>query len=372
MLFQRQPDNITVIYCAPVREVFTSSSRLNPKYLNIKTSTPETVPRIAEPAPVLNAQVPPQLAGIRLDRVLAELFPDYSRSRLKQWVDSERVFVDGHTARPRDLMRGGEQIQLHAEQQIQADWQPQATAKLNIIHCDADIIVIDKPAGVVVHPGAGNSQSTLANALLHDFPEVAALPRAGIVHRIDKDTSGLLVIARSARAQTHLTRQLQRRSVSREYEAITNGVLVSGGTIDAPVGRHPRDRTRRTVIEGGREAVTHYRVLSRFRAHTHVRVQLETGRTHQIRVHMAHIRHPLLGDPVYGGRLHIPRGASDEFATVLRNFRRQALHAASLSLIHPGSGEEMSWSSPLPDDMQLLLRALKVDLQSHPDDSKHR
>jgi 23S rRNA pseudouridine1911/1915/1917 synthase len=337
-----------------------------------KTSASAQYPLPAAPAAVLNALVPARLAGMRLDRVLAELFPDYSRSRLKQWVDSERVLVNGHTARPSDTLRGGEQLEVHTTQETQAAWQPNTAADFKIVHCDADIIVIDKPAGVVVHPGAGNTQSTLANALLHDFPEVAALPRAGIVHRIDKDTSGLLVVARSARAQTQLTRQLQKRSVSREYEAIATGVLVSGGTIDAPLGRHSRDRTRRAVMEGGREAVTHYRVLNRFRAHTHLRVQLETGRTHQIRVHMAHIRHPLLGDPVYGGRLHIPRGASDDLVQALRGFRRQALHAVSLRLIHPGSGEEISWSSPLPEDMQSLLRTLKADMQAYRDISKDR
>ncbi len=315
----------------------------------------------AESPPILEAIVPAELAGKRLDRVLATLFPDYSRSRLKEWIEAERVRVDGRPCRPRDAVRGGERVLVHTTAEAQADWQPQALAALNIVHCDDDLIVIDKPAGVVVHPGAGTAGATLANALLHDFPEVGRLPRAGIVHRIDKDTSGLLVVARSPRAHTQLIRQLQDRSVSRDYEAVVNGVLISGGTVDAPIDRSPRDRTRMAVIEGGREAITHYRVAERFRAHTLLRVKLQTGRTHQIRVHMAHIGHPLLGDPVYGGRLRLPRGATPALAEVLRGFRRQALHAAGLTLVHPGTGEPMSWISPLPADMRALLAALRTD-----------
>ncbi len=318
----------------------------------------------AEPPPILEAIVPAELAGQRLDRVLAALFPDYSRSRLKEWIEAERVRVDGRPCRPRDPVRGGESVLVQTSLEAQADWQPQALAALNIVHCDDDLIVIDKPAGVVVHPGAGNAGATLANALLHDFPEVANLPRAGIVHRIDKDTSGLLVVARSPRAHTQLIRQLQDRSVSRDYEAIVNGVLISGGTVDAPIDRSPRDRTRMAVVEGGREAITHYRIAERFRAHTLLRVKLQTGRTHQIRVHMAYIGHPLLGDPVYGGRLRLPRGATPALAETLRTFRRQALHAAGLALIHPGTGEAMSWTSPLPADMRALLATLRADATS--------
>jgi 23S rRNA pseudouridine1911/1915/1917 synthase len=318
----------------------------------------------AESPPILEAIVPAELAGQRLDRVLATLFPDYSRSRLKEWIEAERVRVDDRPCRPRDPVRGGERVLVRTTAEAQADWQPQALAALNIVYVDDDLIVIDKPAGVVVHPGAGNAQATLANALLHDFPEVANLPRAGIVHRIDKDTSGLLVVARSPRAHTQLIRQLQDRRVSRDYEAIVNGVLISGGTVDAPIDRSPRDRTRMAVIEGGREAITHYRVAERFRAHTLLRVKLQTGRTHQIRVHMAHIGHPLLGDPVYGGRLRLPRGATPALAEALRGFRRQALHAAGLALIHPGTGEAMSWTSPLPADMRALLAALRADATS--------
>ncbi len=318
----------------------------------------------ADAPPILSAIVPAEMAGQRLDRELASLFPDYSRSRLKEWIEAERVLVDDRACRPRDPVRGGEHVLVRTTVEAQADWRPQALVPLNVIHCDADILVVDKAAGIVVHPGAGNAEATLANALLHAYPEVANLPRAGIVHRIDKDTSGLLVVARSPRAHTQLTRQLQDRTVSREYEAVVNGVLISGGTVDAPIDRSPRDRTRMAVVEGGREAITHYRVAERFRAHTLVRVRLETGRTHQIRVHMAHIGHPLLGDPVYGGRLRLPRGASPALVEALRTFRRQALHAARLSLIHPGTGEAMSWTSPLPADMQALLATLRADAAS--------
>lgn len=313
----------------------------------------------------LRAVIPANMAGERLDRALSRLFPDYSRSRLKEWIESEAVLVDDRPARPRDAVHGGERVLLRAAMIEDAAWQPQALA-LNIVHADADLIVIDKPAGVVVHPGAGNRDRTLANALLHYDPALATLPRAGIVHRIDKDTSGLLVIARSARAHTRLIRQLASHAVAREYEAVAHGVLVSGGSVDAPIGRHPRERTRMAIVAGAREAVTHYRVLSRFRAHTHLRLKLETGRTHQIRVHMAHIGHPLLGDPVYGGRLRLPRGATEALAMTLRAFRRQALHAARLSLTHPASGEEMSWQSPLPDDMQQLLATLSADAADRP------
>lgn len=305
-------------------------------------------------------RIPAEMAGLRLDRALAALFPDFSRSRIKAWIDAECVLVDDRPARPRDPVQGGEHVLLRAVIEEEADWQAQPLA-LDIVYEDDDLIVIDKPAGVVVHPGAGNRDATLANALLHHDPGLARLPRAGIVHRIDKDTSGLLVVARSPRAHTQLTRQLQERTVSREYEAVVNGVLVSGGTVDAPIGRHPRDRTRMAVVEGAREAVTHYRVVHRFRAHSHVQLKLDTGRTHQIRVHMAHIGHPLLGDPVYGGRLRLPRGASAVLVEALRRFRRQALHAARLSLIHPATAKEMSWQSPLPEDMRALLATLTDD-----------
>jgi len=318
----------------------------------------------------LSATVPAEMAGQRLDRTLAVLFPDYSRSRLKEWIEAERVLVDGRPARPRDPVHGGERVALCASMEADASWQPQPLA-LEVVYQDADLIVLNKPAGVVVHPGAGNPEATLANALLHFDPSLANLPRAGIVHRLDKDTSGLLVVARSLRAHKQLIKQLQARAVTREYEAIVSGVLVAGGSVSAQIGRHPRERTRMAVVEGGREAVTHYRVLHRYRAHTHLRLKLETGRTHQIRVHMAHLGHPVVGDQVYGGRLRLPPGASESLNNTLRTFRRQALHAVRLSLRHPDTGEHIEWQAPLPADMQHLLGVLAADQQLASSSDEH-
>ena len=309
----------------------------------------------------LTAQVPDALAGMRLDRVLAELFPDYSRARLQQWMQEGRVSVDGLHPRPRDKARGGERVDLVAYVEPDTAWQAEERA-LDIVYQDADLLVINKPAGLVVHPAVGNRAGTLLNALLHHAPELALLPRAGIVHRLDKDTSGLLVVARTLEAHKRLVADLQARAVEREYEAIVYGVMTAGGRIDAPIGRHPTQRTRMAVREQGRAAVSHYRVLERFRAHTHVQVRLESGRTHQIRVHMAHIHHPLVGDPAYGGRLRLPPGGGAALAAALRGFRRQALHARRLALRHPASGEEMSWSAPLPADMTGLLADLRADM----------
>ncbi len=268
--------------------------------------------------------------------------------------------MNSQPARPRDAVLGGETVELWAEPAREETWQPQAFA-LDILFEDDDLIVINKPAGLVVHPGAGNREGTLVNALLNHDPNLATLPRAGIVHRLDKDTSGVLVVARSPRAHTHLVRQLQARALTREYQAIVQGVMIAGGTVDAPIGRHPAQRTRMAVIEGGKEAVTHYRVIQRFRAHTHVQIKLDTGRTHQIRVHMAHLRYPVACDPVYGGRLLLPAGARPELAAALRGFKRQALHAARLGLVHPVSKDEMEWSAPLPEDMEELLNQLEAD-----------
>jgi len=252
---------------------------------------------------------------------------------------------------------GGERLNLQTELEEQGDWVSE-DIPFDLIYEDEDILVINKPVGLVVHPGAGNPQGTLLNALLHRYPDQSLLPRCGIVHRLDKDTSGLMVIARTQRAQNSLVAQLQDRSVSREYEAVVQGVLVSGATVDAPIGRHPRQRTRMAVVHSGKEAVTHYRVVKRYAAHTHIRVNLETGRTHQIRVHMAHVGFPLVGDSAYGGRLKLPKGASDELIDALRGFKRQALHAVALSLDHPGSAERMRWEVPLSADLVALLAAL--------------
>jgi 23S rRNA pseudouridine1911/1915/1917 synthase len=309
------------------------------------------------------AVVPPELAGQRLDQALAALFPDYSRSRLQGWIRAGRVTVDGRCLRPRDKVDGGEAIRLAAVLEDEGRDAPEAIA-LEVIHEDEEILVLNKPAGLVVHPGAGNPAGTLVNALLHHRPALGVLPRAGIVHRLDKDTSGVMVVACTPGAHASLVRQLEDRSVKREYHAVCVGVMTGGGTVDAPIGRHPVDRIRMAVREGGREAVTHYRVEERFRGHTHVRCRLETGRTHQIRVHLAHIRHPLVGDPVYGGRLVVPAGAGEILVAALRAFRRQALHAARLQLVHPGSGEPVEFEAPLPADLAALLDALRADAKA--------
>ncbi len=313
-----------------------------------------------------------EMSGQRLDRILAQLFSDYSRARLQQWVSDGAVLVDGRQLRSKDKLRGGEQIEIRVELEEQIDSQPEAIP-LDIVYEDEALLVINKPVGLVVHPAVGNRDGTMLNALLHHVPELANVPRAGIVHRIDKDTSGLLVVARTLKSQKLLTEQIQRREFEREYQTVVCGVMTAGATIDAPIGRHPTVRTRMAVVAGGKESRTHYRVMQRYRAHTHVQVKLETGRTHQIRVHMAHIRHPIVGDQVYGGRLRIPKGCSETLLARLRSFKRQALHAAKLGLIHPESGELMAWQSPLPRDMALLLQALDDDLkQAELDPRSHR
>ena len=308
----------------------------------------------------LSLQIPDVQAGQRLDQALAALLPDYSRSRLKGWIEAGEVLVDGVARRPRDKVSGGETIEVSAVLPVESAVRAQAMP-LVIAHEDRHVLVIEKPAGLVVHPGAGNPDRTLQNALLAHDPALAALPRAGIVHRLDKDTSGLLIVARTLAAHTALVRMLEERAVHREYAAVCRGVLTAGGTVDAPIDRHPTDRVRMAVRRGGREAVTHYRVVQRFRAHTHVRVQLETGRTHQIRVHMAHIGYPLVGDKVYGGRLALPAGASEALRSALRAFPRQALHAARLQLAHPVTGRPLEVSAPLPGDMTRLLEQLAAD-----------
>ena len=317
-----------------------------------------------QPAAARLATVPDSAAGRRFDAVLAELFPEFSRSRLSGWIKSGDALLDGQTVRPRDPVRGGEAVQL----QVVLDVQTTAQAEdipLSILHADSEVIVIDKPAGLVVHPGAGNPTGTLVNALLHFDPALVALPRAGIVHRLDKDTSGVMVVARTLPAHTALVAQLSARGVHRQYLAVVVGALVSGGTANAAIDRHPRDRIRMAAREGGRDAITHYRLRERFRAHTALECRLETGRTHQIRVHMAHLKHPILGDPLYGGALKLPKGASEELIEVLRGFKRQALHAETLEFVHPASAEPVRCTAPIPADMQQLLRVLREDAQAN-------
>ena len=308
----------------------------------------------------LEARIPDDSRGQRLDQALAALFPEHSRSRLKAWIDAGRVLVDGRAPKPRDLVAGGELVQVEPTEEARVDVAPQPI-DLRFVHRDDAVFVIDKPVGLVVHPGAGNPDSTLQNALLHADPALAKLPRAGIVHRLDKDTSGLLVVARTPRAHAVLTRALEKREVSREYEAVCIGVMTGGGTVDAPLDRHPVDRLRQAVRADGREAVTHYRVAERYRAHTYVRVKLETGRTHQIRVHLTHAGYPLVGDALYGKRLVMPKAATPRLAAVLRGFRRQALHAARLAFEHPDTGETVECEAPLPADFAELLDALRED-----------
>ncbi|MBC3767903.1 23S rRNA pseudouridine(1911/1915/1917) synthase RluD [Neptunicella marina] len=315
----------------------------------------------------LTATVPEHLFGKRLDQGLAEMFPDYSRSRIKNWILAGQVLLDGEVKQaPREKLQGGEAVEIKAEIEIQQTHQAEEI-ELNIVYEDEQILVINKPADLVVHPGAGNSEGTVLNALLAHFPEIAKVPRAGIVHRLDKDTTGLMVVAKTIEAQTHLVDQLQHREISREYEAVAIGTMVAGGTVDAAIGRHATKRTSMAVREGGKPAVTHYRVKEKFRAHTYLRLKLESGRTHQIRVHMSHLRHPLVGDQLYGGRPRPPKAASQEVIDMLRGFKRQALHAAQLELFHPISGEWMSWQAPLPEDFVALLNVLREDTRLHPD-----
>lgn len=306
------------------------------------------------------ARIPADLAGRRLDQALAQLFPDYSRSRLKDWILAGHVQLDGATAAPRTPVAAGQRVTLQLINEVRADDEPEAI-DLDVVYADADLAVINKPAGLVVHPGAGQPAGTLVNGLLHRWPELRTLPRGGLLHRLDKDTSGLLVVARSAAAYTRLVRDLQDRAITREYRAVCNGRLTAGGQIEAAVGRHPVHRTRMAVTPKGRPAVTHYRVLARFAAHTFIALRLETGRTHQIRVHMAHVGHPLVGDPQYGGRPHFPGGAGDRCREALINFRRQALHASRLRFNHPVSGEVLEFQVPMPADMLDLLQALAED-----------
>lgn len=307
--------------------------------------------------------IPQQPSAGRLDQVLAGLLPDYSRSRLQHWIASGQVLVNGTAPRTRDKVMGGERVSLLVPNEQATDCQPEAIP-LHLLHEDEDLLIINKPAGLVVHPAAGNADGTLQNALLHHDPGLGALPRAGIVHRLDKDTSGLLVVARSPLAHRSLVEQLESRQIEREYRAICQGLMLSGGSVDAPIGRHPSQRTRMAVVPNGKPARTHYRVLERFCAHSLLAVKLESGRTHQIRVHLTHIRYPLLGDPVYGGRPRLPKAASASLIALLQGFKRQALHAWRLALTHPRSGDWLEWHSPLPEDMQQLLHGLREDAKN--------
>ena len=303
--------------------------------------------------------IPERMTGQRLDVALSEMLPDYSRSKITAWIKSGEALINHKPFKPKDKVNGSEMVELTISQKQNNDWVGE-DIPLNVVFEDEDIIVLNKAVGLVTHPGAGNWSGTLANALLHYEPKLATLDRAGIVHRLDKNTSGLMVVSRNEKSQKYLVEQLQKHSVSREYSAIVYGHMVAGGTIDEPIGRDTKDRVKQAVSIHGKEAVTHYRVIDRYQNHTHVKAILETGRTHQIRVHLSHIGYPLMGDPMYGGKVRFPKKADVILKEAIVNFKRQALHARKLTLTHPISGELMSWKAPLPEDMLALLDVLSA------------
>jgi 23S rRNA pseudouridine1911/1915/1917 synthase len=309
-------------------------------------------------------KVPNELGNKRFDQIAAQLFPDYSRARLKTWIVDGNLTVDGEMRKPKEKLVGGEMLTIDVVMQAEGEWLPEKI-DFPIVFEDEHILVINKPMNLVVHPAAGNHTGTLLNGLLYHCPELQNIPRAGIVHRLDKDTTGLMVVAKTLQAQNHLVEQLQSREMGREYEAVLQGTLTGGGTVKEPIARHMKDRTKMAVHPTGKEAITHYRILSQFPTHTHVRVKLETGRTHQIRVHMAHIQHPLVGDATYGGRVRLPKGVSHELREVLRDFPRQALHAKKLELHHPATNKLVSWEVDLPEDFEELLDELRYDAEHH-------
>ncbi len=307
---------------------------------------------------ILTAKIPEEMAGKRLDQCLAEMFSEYSRSKLQTWIKAGRVKVDQKILKARDKVDGGEQIELDAEAEEVLEYEAE-DIPLDIVFEDDSVIIVNKPAGLVVHPAVGNWQGTLVNALLNHQPALNTLPRAGIVHRLDKDTSGLLMVAKTLQAHNSLSTQLQERSITREYLALVKGWMTAGGTVDEPLGRHPADRIKHTVREDGKHAVTHYRLERRLKRNTLIRVKLETGRTHQIRVHMAYIGYPLVGDTVYGGRFQMPANCSEELEFTLRGFKRQALHATKLGLQHPETNEYCEWELGMPEDMVNLIKAIE-------------
>lgn len=306
----------------------------------------------------MRLELPPETAGWRLDQALAHLLPEYTRTQIQGWLKAGLALVDGQPARGSQRVLGMERVHLRIPPPQPGAWGAEEIP-VDVYYEDEDILVLNKSAGLVAHPAPGNPEGTLLNAILHHAPACATLPRAGIVHRLDKDTSGLLVVAKSEAARQDLVEQLAAREVTREYQALVVGAMTGGGRIEAPIGRHPVDRKRMAVTGSGKTAVTHYRIAERFPRHTLVRVRLETGRTHQIRVHMAHIHHPLVGDPVYGGRQIVPPGLDGDEQALWRGFRRQALHAARLAFLHPRTGERVAWEAPLPADFEMMLDLLR-------------
>jgi|TARA_B110000495_G_C22936736_1_gene547867 23S rRNA pseudouridine1911/1915/1917 synthase len=307
---------------------------------------------------ILTILIPERMIGERIDAAISEMLPDYSRSKITLWIKAGDALINEKTFKPKDRVTGNEVVYLSLNQKQSNDWVAEKIP-LNIVYEDEDIIVINKQFGLVTHPGVGNWTGTLANALLYYDSSLSKLDRAGIVHRLDKNTSGLMVVAKNEKSQKYLVEQLQAHSIDREYSAIVYGHMIAGGTIDEPIGRDSKDRVKQSVSANGKEAVTHYRAIDRFKSHTHVKAILETGRTHQIRVHLSHAGYPLIGDPMYGGRVRFPKKANEVLKETLLNLKRQALHSKKLTLSHPISGELMSWKAPLPKDMQSLLDVLK-------------
>lgn len=303
-------------------------------------------------------KIPIEYAHQRLDIALSQLLPDFSRTQIKIWIEDGLVRINNRPVKAKTKLKGGETLSVSIALKPQPIWQAQ-DIPLTIIYEDEEFMIINKPPGLVVHPGAGNKDMTLLNALLHHAPQLKLLPRAGIIHRLDKNTSGLLVIAKTPRALNHISHQLKKRQLVREYQAIVYGKMISGGSVNASIGRHPLERKRMAVVDTGKTAITHYRILAKYPAHTHLTLRLETGRTHQIRVHMAHIRHPIVGDHNYGGRVKLSKGMSTELIQTLRQFKRQALHAYALELTHPSTGKPMRFEAELPNDMLQLIEALK-------------
>ena len=307
---------------------------------------------------ILQIIIPERMIDRRMDSALSEMLPDYSRSKVSAWIKSGEALIDNKTFKPKDKVTGNETVRLILKQKDNNHWLPEKL-NLDVVFEDDDIIVINKPFGLVTHPGAGNWSGTLANALLYYDSNLSNLDRAGIVHRLDKNTSGLMVVSKNVKSQKFLVEQLQTHSVEREYSAIVYGHMISGGSINEPIGRDSKDRVKQAILVNGKEAITHYRAIDRFKSHTHVKAILETGRTHQIRVHLSHIGHPLIGDSMYGGRVRFPKKASQELKDGLINFQRQALHSKKLTLTHPVTGKSMSWKADLPEDMQDLLSILR-------------
>ena len=312
----------------------------------------------------LQFQLDESFLGQRIDQVAAIVWPDFSREKLKQWLKEGHLLVNGNSVKPKYKSEGDELLTLEVELEAQTRSLPE-DIPLDIVYEDDDIMVINKPVGMVVHPGAGNVTGTLVNAILHHYPRSAELSRAGLVHRIDKDTSGLLVVAKNLEAQFSLSKQLAKKTVYRVYDLIAYGAIIAGGTIDQPIRRHPVDRIKMAILPGGKEAVTHYNVKERFQHFTRIQARLETGRTHQIRVHFSYIGHGLVGDPVYMNRVRVPAGASQLLADTLRGFKRQALHAAKLGLVHPRSGEDMMFEAPWPEDLTHLVDVLRTENKAY-------